>query len=339
MSADQLAANGIRPGDPRVQRIFAECAQQASGPVETSSATQPAGPYIPDFVIDGLRLGGAVFPDSQAYKAYTCRPSDQFPGFTWCAVKHPMVGKSGPYNSWITILHSNANAAVFIEQQISPAFFGPGEVQREIQRLSQYFGRSARVLNGDPRPNAQHTVIATWGDVILTPLDDPTMELLRRNETITAGLVVDFLNDAKRSAKEGMPVYHMGGGAGYVWTAKFDESGRGTLSVSAINADALPDSAAPATPSAPAVAAAASPAAVPDPVQAETDKVARADRVIGAAKAQLEDAEAFIREHPQSPRLLEFVELISTLSNAVKGANPDDIERRSELAQEIWTER
>jgi hypothetical protein len=62
-----------------------------------------------DFVVDGLAVGAAVRPDSPVYRAYKCRPSDEFPGFTWCAIKHPMSGRFGPYDSWVTILHSDTN--------------------------------------------------------------------------------------------------------------------------------------------------------------------------------------------------------------------------------------
>ena len=90
MSADQLAANGIGPNDPRVRSIFAQCAEEAanaSRAAATPVVTAPTGPYNPDFVVDGLSVGAAVNPDSPAYKAYKCRPSEQFPGFKWCAIK------------------------------------------------------------------------------------------------------------------------------------------------------------------------------------------------------------------------------------------------------------
>ena len=93
-----------------------------------------------------------------------------------------MTGKFGPFDLWVTILHSDANTAVFILQDIIPAYFSPGDVDREIQRLSQRFGQAARVLNGDARADAPHSVIAAWGDVTLTPLDESTVDELRRGE-------------------------------------------------------------------------------------------------------------------------------------------------------------
>ena len=341
MSADQLAASGISPNDPRVQRIFAQCAREAAtagnGTV-SPVATAPIGSHNPDFVVDGLVLGATVNPASAAYKAYTCHPSDQFPGFKWCAIKHPMSGKFGNYDSWVTILHSDANTAVFILQDVIPAYFAPGDAEREIQRLSQYFQQSARVINGDSRPEAPHSVIASWGDVTLTPLDDATIDALRRGETISAGLLIDSLGDARKSARDGLPVFHIGGGAGYIWAAKFDESGKGRLRITAVNPSLLPGGAIeqnPSNVSAYTPPQTATPPAPTDPAQIERDRAARTERAIAAAKAQLEDAEAFLKEHSQSPKLLDYVERIGALSAAVKSADPDDIDRKSTALSDI----
>jgi len=62
-------------------------------------------PYNPKFEVDGLALGGSVYPESAIYKAYKCRASDDFTGFTWCASSHEtgqfrtvhLVGDDPPY--------------------------------------------------------------------------------------------------------------------------------------------------------------------------------------------------------------------------------------------------
>jgi hypothetical protein len=327
LSADRLAADGISPNDPRIQRIFEQCAEEAAkvniSPVLAS--------HNHDFVVDGLAVGSAVYPNSAAYRAYKCRPSDEFPGFTWCASKHPMTGKFGAYDSWVTILHSDTNIAAFILQDIMPAYFSPGNAEREIDRLSQYFGQRARVLTGDPRSDAPHSVIATWGDVTLTPLDEPTMEALRRGETINVGLVIDFLASSRKSAREGMPVFHIGGGAGYIWAAEFDDSGKGRLRITAVDSSLLPASSGePSPPIAYAPSPSPAPApATPDPAQIEKDRAARAERAVAAANQQLDDAASFIKEHADSPNLFDYVDRINALKAAVKNGEPNDIERKS----------
>ena len=342
MSADQLAASGIGPNDLRMQRMFAQCARDAANQAPISiDAPTPTSPYRPNFVVDGLAVGGAVHPESPVYKTYKCHPSEEFPGFTWCAIKHPLRGKFGPDDSWVTILHSDANTAVFILQDIIPAYFAPGDFDREIQRLSQYFGQAARIYNSEPRADAPHSVIATWGDVTLTPLDQPTLDALSRGETVKVGLVIDFLADSRKSAREGLPVFHIAGGSGYIWAALFNEGGKGRLRVTAVNPSLLPVEQAPspplayAPPPAPSITPAQTPAA-PDPAQAEKERAARTQKAIAAANAQLEDAGAFIKEHPQSPKLLDYIDRIGALSATVKTNDPDEIERKlTELADSL----
>ena len=225
-----------------------------------SSSLQTLGPYNPNFAVGGLALGAFVYPDSAVYKSCACRPSDDFAGFTWCAVHHTEKGKFRPYASWLTILHSSANKVAFITQAIAPAFFEPGDVDREIQRLSHGFGQ-AQILNADPRPSVPHAVLAAWGAVTLTPLDEAAMEALRRGEEIHRGLIAEFIGDAHESARIGLPVFSIGGGPGYLWGASFDNAGRGSLRISAVDASAL-GSTQPASPVAPPPTQLASPIAV-----------------------------------------------------------------------------
>lgn len=243
LSADQLAAKGIGPNDPRIRHLLSECeyaVRSASKPTKPQSVATPiAGPNNPNFIVDGLALGGAVDPNSAAYKAYTCRASEDFSGFTWCSDHRAQQGKFGSYTSRVTILHNDANTAVFITQTVVPAFFAPGDAEHEIQRLSQEFGQAAQIRNADPRPDVPHAVLASWGAVTLTPLDEATLEALRRGEQIHRGLVADFLGDAHRSARIGLPVYSIGGGPGYLWGANFDDTGKGALRISTVDARAL----------------------------------------------------------------------------------------------------
>ena len=94
-------------------------------------------------------------------------------------------------------------------------------------------------------------MIAAWGDVTLTPLDESIMGALRRNETITAGLLIDFLAGSQKSAREGLPVFHLGGGAGYLWAAAYDDNGKGRLRMTAVNPSLLPAGVVNPTPATP----------------------------------------------------------------------------------------
>jgi hypothetical protein len=53
------------------------------------------------------------------------------------------------------------------------------------------------------------------------------------------GYIIDFIGDIVRSAKDGLPIYRISGGAGFVWAASFDRRDRGTLRFAAIDASAF----------------------------------------------------------------------------------------------------
>ena len=223
------------------------------GPISAGYTQQlgTVGPYNPSFAVDGLAVGGLVNPDSAIYMSYTCQPSDDFAGFTWCKVEHTEKGNFGLQTAWMTILHSSANRVALITKVIAPAIFRPGDVDREIQRLSRGFG-PAQILSAD-RPDVPHAVLAAWGAVTLTPLDEAALGTLSRDEEIHRGLITDFLGDPHKSARIGLPVFSIGGGPGYLWGAKFNDAGRGTLQISAVDASALaplaPVAPSPLTPS------------------------------------------------------------------------------------------
>jgi hypothetical protein len=71
-------------------------------------------------------------------------------------------------------------------------------------------------------------VIAVWGAVRLDPIDE-TEEATVASGGRAAGLLLSYLGDLQRSAKAGVPVYRIAGGAGYVWAATVNKDGRGAL--------------------------------------------------------------------------------------------------------------
>jgi hypothetical protein len=82
--------------------------------------------------------------------------------------------------------------------------------------------------------------LATWGKVVLEPLDSESLKILaEERRPTTKGYLMDFIGNFARSAKEGLPVYRLSGGAGFVWVASYDQKGRGTLRLSAVNASEI----------------------------------------------------------------------------------------------------
>lgn len=58
------------------------------------------------YIVDGLRLGGHVRFDSDAYREYNCNPSEKFSEFTWCHKEKTERTENGEVTSSNSILHA-----------------------------------------------------------------------------------------------------------------------------------------------------------------------------------------------------------------------------------------
>ncbi len=223
----------------------------------TTTATSGPSPYA----VDGLALGGQVRFDSKAYKQYECGPSDTFPGFTWCHKQKTEKNRRGEVTSSNSILHSGDGRAVYVNRYIEPAFFGPNDVRSEIERLSARFGERPREFRMPRREGLPDAIIAVWGKIKLERLDAADVSVVAASGKIRQGLLVSFLGGLQRSARAGVPVYRLTGGAGFLWAAMFNRDGRGVLRFLTIDASQikpppvaqnpqppLPESAAPPSP-------------------------------------------------------------------------------------------
>ena len=84
LSADRLAAEGIGPNDPGIQKVFSECARDAASAAKgmlTPVAATSSASDNPDFVVDGLAVGAAgpsrqpCLQDLQVYDPATSSPA------------------------------------------------------------------------------------------------------------------------------------------------------------------------------------------------------------------------------------------------------------------------
>ena len=163
-----------------------------------------ASPYV----VDGLALGGQVKSGNQAYQ---CRPSDQFSGFIWCHEEH-----TTPDNTVMrshSILQSRDGTAYYVNSYFQPAFFDPNDIQNEIDRMSSEFRREARIIQMPKREELPSAVMAIWGAIQLEPLKPDEISVIASGGS-PPGFLVSFLGDEERSAKAGVPVYRLAGGAG-----------------------------------------------------------------------------------------------------------------------------
>ena len=234
-SVEALIQRGVLPSDPRLANERSNCQKQSE-----RQEPQPTGSQWSSYAAGGVALGATVQSQSSAYREYKCAPSDQFDGFAWCQKTRKGKERRGKFNATYSILHSRDGVAVYINRYQEPAFFGANEVDDDIQRYSRKIGESPRITRMPHRPGFPNGILASWGKVELEPLDNNDVKALAKGRRPTRkGYLIDFIGNLARSAKEGLPVYRLSGGAGLVWVASYGRKGRGTLRLLAVDASAI----------------------------------------------------------------------------------------------------
>jgi uncharacterized protein YecT (DUF1311 family) len=185
------------------------------------------------YSVGGLALGGKVNFDSKEYRKYHCSPSDQFDGFVWCHYESKDEERRGSYQVSYTILHSPDGTAVYINRSQEPAYWNDNEVNEDIARYARKVGQQPKIYTGHSRPGGDIT-IARWGNVTLEDLDNASRAILAKGESPKKGILVDTIANLTRSARQGLPIYRVNGGAGFVWIAS-NQDGRGTLRFLAVD--------------------------------------------------------------------------------------------------------
>ena len=183
------------------------------------------------YAVDGLPVGAKLNFDSASYREFKCTPSEQFDGLTWCQKTRTEIGRRGPYAAGYSILHSGEGNVFYVNRSQEASFFNQAEVQADINRYSRSIGQSPQIMKMPHRNGLPDGMIATWGGLTLKPLDPQSARILAEGKSPKKGLLIDFLGDLTRSAKEGLPVYRIEGGPGFVWAASFGLRTRGTLRV------------------------------------------------------------------------------------------------------------
>src|SRR5262245_44542114 len=207
------------------------------GLIVAMSASCPA--YSAQYAVDGVTLGTRAV-GTPNYQSYTCRPSDDFPGFTWCQRTQQRPGKAATIVLSNTLVHGQDGTAVYLMTNAAPMMLGKAAVQRELDDLSREIRETPASVNWlPPTQGVPTSLIATWGKARLEELRGDALDAVSAGKAAKAGVLVDTLGDLQRSAKAQLPVYRIVGGAGYVYAASFDESGRGHRHYVAIDATPL----------------------------------------------------------------------------------------------------
>lgn len=230
-------------------------------------ASTPARGQISAYTVDGLALGERVQANDAGYGEYKCAPSDQFDGFTWCQKSRQQRERRRSFNITHSLLQSRDGRVVYVNRFQAPAFLGPKKADEDIQQYSHRLGESPRIIRR--RGRAGDAILAVWGTVELKPLDSESIAALGKGSSSKDRYLIDFIGNVARSAKEGLPIYRISGGTGFLWVASFDRKGRGTLRLAAVDSSAFD----------------------PEPPPAETSTTTFSLQQAGASKSTKADAQ------------------------------------------------
>ena len=248
MSAPSSTRYRFNAGNTRRARLRIEPAAMMAGIVLLAHAALIGNAIAAtEYAVDGLAVGTQLNLGSKSYREYKCNPSDQFAGLIWCQKTRSEKERRGSYIEAYSLLHSKNGNLSYINRSQEPAFFNPSEAELNIQRYSRKLGESARILKMPHRSGLPDGVIAVWGKITLEPLDQESIKTLAEGKNPRKGFLIDYLRDFTRSAKQGLPIYRIDGGPGFIWAASFDRKGRGTLRSAAVDVSgfALPPDSVP----------------------------------------------------------------------------------------------
>jgi hypothetical protein len=233
----------------RVQLTAIAAFQARGAPVQVPAPTSVTGRETAVYSIAGMQLGSNVVSGSADYRDYTCAPNTQYPGFTACQRQLAERSRRRRILESTSFLHAPDGSAVYINQNLEPVAMDERDARDEVSRLSETLGK-ATLLAIPPTRGAPGGLIASWGAVSLQPLDPARTAELAAGTGDEPGILVDTIGNPQKSAQLGLPVYRLGGGAGYVWSASWNGRGRGALRMLAIDASRLPGAVVEASPAA-----------------------------------------------------------------------------------------
>jgi hypothetical protein len=203
--------------------------QSLSGPTLGSSR----------YAVGGLALGDRV---PLLPRDYECNRSEQFDRLIWCAQRRVDHTNDSNVTTVNSILHRQDGTVVYVNRSVFPEHFDRNEFDRVVENLSKRYGQTAEIIRMPKRQGIADAIIAFWGAVKLIPLENrDSLNVLRSGGQVSEGILVDLLGDYTRSVKQGLPIYRLSGGGGYVWAAARNDEGRGHVRFFAINvAEFLP---------------------------------------------------------------------------------------------------
>ena len=211
--------------------------KQPSPPVDTQSSLGQIKSSPGNYAVGGILLGSQVSKESLSarFPQMTCSVSSQFAPAEWCSGRETRPEARGQFTLTTSVLLSERTVVAYVNQSFSPAFFTPNEIDEDIDRYSQAVRAAPRRMNTKlPFVNGEAS-IAIWGNVQLEPISPRAIEQIRAKKSADEGILVDYLGDFYRSLDNGLPVYRVVSGHGYVWSGWRDQRGVGHLRAFAID--------------------------------------------------------------------------------------------------------
>ena len=268
----------------RVQLTAIAAFQERGAPVQIS----PPAPQVTvrdkvRYIVEGMQLGNNVGVGNPNYLDYTCAPAKQYAGFTGCVRQTAERSRRKRILESTSFLHAADGSVVYINQNLDPVVMDENDAHDEITRLSKTLGEAALLPTQNPR-GVPSGLIASWGAVSLQPLEPARRAELAAGVDDEPVILIDTIGNVQKSAQLGLPVYSLGGGAGYVWSARWNGRGRGALRVLAIDASRLPGAVAEVTPSPDPAAIASAPTAPAVVTAAPTSSLLEAPKPAAATQ-------------------------------------------------------
>jgi hypothetical protein len=224
-------------------------------------ATWAQSPLPPDPAdpMEGLHLGDSIRVHLVEYRDYRCSPSDAFPSLTFCHKIRFERDRYGSYNAMYSFLHTRDGTLVYVDRYQRPATLDAAAAARIIDLISRARGEPVHTSTMPQRPGLPDGILAVWGNTELEPLDNARVVMIDKGidprsskrsdkksgkpgdkaQAEATELLVDYLGDVSRSARERLPIYRLSGAAGFVWVAGLDPRGNGFLRATAVDASAF----------------------------------------------------------------------------------------------------
>jgi hypothetical protein len=188
-----------------------------------------ASPYV----VDDIPLSGQLEPA----RDFRCDPSEKFARYEWCQ-RAQKTRRHAP-RSTTSVLRGPEGSVAYVNREIRPVFFSGNDIKTRIKRVTARFGAPVREIPLRNQEDVSTAVIVLWGNVQLEELDQARRSMLDADAVSEQDLLIDHLGDVRRSIRQGLPVYRLAGGPGYVWSAASNRSGKGHLRFLAIDLGAL----------------------------------------------------------------------------------------------------